>query len=104
MLKHYFSKPLLSGRALILGAGFVGGEVARRLAFKGWKVSALRSADLDLTIEKAGEKLSAHFDAGDLSALDALKAHSAGAPDDIALAYLVKRLEQVGPGGVYDLD
>ena len=65
MLKHYFSKPLLSGRALILGAGFVGGEVARRIASKGWKVSALRSADLDLTIEKAGEKLSAHFEAGD---------------------------------------
>ena len=65
MLKHHFGKPLPTGRALILGAGFVGGEVARRLAFKGWKVSALRSADLDLTIEKAGEKLSAHFEAGD---------------------------------------
>jgi adenylate cyclase len=46
----------------------------------------------------------AHFDAGDLSALDALKAHSAGAPDDIALAYLVKRLETIGPGGSYELD
>ena len=65
VLKHYFDKPLEAGRALILGAGFVGGEVARRLVFKGWKVSALRSADLDLTPEKAGEKLSAHFEAGD---------------------------------------
>jgi nucleoside-diphosphate-sugar epimerase len=65
MLKHHFSKPLPSGRALVLGAGFVGGEVARRLAFKGWKVSALRSADLDLTTENAGEKLSARFEAGD---------------------------------------
>ena len=65
MLKHHFGKPLPTGRALILGAGFVGGEVARRLALKGWKVSALRSADLDLTTENAGEKLSAHFEAGD---------------------------------------
>ncbi len=65
MLKHHFGKPMPTGRALILGAGFVGGEVARRLAFKGWKVSALRSADLDLTTENAGEKLSAHFEAGD---------------------------------------
>jgi adenylate cyclase len=46
----------------------------------------------------------ARFDAGDLGALDELKAHAAGAPDDIALAYLVKRLETVGPGGSYDLD
>ena len=65
MLKHHFGKPLPAGRALILGAGFVGGEVARRLAFKGWKVSALRSADLDLTTGNAGEMLSAHFEAGD---------------------------------------
>ncbi|MEY2883932.1 MAG: hypothetical protein RL490_1656 [Pseudomonadota bacterium] len=46
----------------------------------------------------------AHFDAGDAAALAELKAKSAGAPDDIALAYLVKRLETVGPGGSYDLD
>jgi len=65
VLKHHFDKPLPAGRALILGAGFVGGEVARRLASKGWKVSALRSADLDLTTENAGEKLAAHFVAGD---------------------------------------
>lgn len=65
MLKHHFGKPMPTGRVLILGAGFVGGEVARRLAFKGWKVSALRSPDLDLTTENAGEKLSAHFEAGD---------------------------------------
>jgi len=65
VLKHHFGKPLPSGRALILGAGFVGGEVARRLAFKGWKVSALRSADLDLTTENAGEKLAGYFEAGD---------------------------------------
>ena len=48
--------------------------------------------------------LYAAFDRGDVSALDAMKARSAAAPQDIALAYLVKRLEQVGPGGVYDLD
>jgi adenylate cyclase len=44
------------------------------------------------------------FDRGDLSALTALKARSDAAPQDISLAYLVRRLEQVGPGGVYDLD
>jgi adenylate cyclase len=48
--------------------------------------------------------LYAAFERGDLAALDALRARSAAAPQDIALAYLVKRMEQVGPGGVYDLD
>ena len=37
-------------------------------------------------------------------ALDELQARSLGAPEDIALAYLVKRLEQVGPGGSHELD
>ncbi|WP_193743264.1 adenylate/guanylate cyclase domain-containing protein [Sandarakinorhabdus sp. AAP62] len=46
----------------------------------------------------------AAFDRGDVGALDSLRARSAAAPQDIALAYLVKRLEQIGPGGVYDLD
>ncbi|MBC7522468.1 MAG: adenylate/guanylate cyclase domain-containing protein [Sandarakinorhabdus sp.] len=46
----------------------------------------------------------ARFDAGDPAALAELKSRSAGAPDDVALAYLVKRLENVGPGGSYDLD
>lgn len=48
--------------------------------------------------------LVAAFDAGDAAALPLLSARSQAAPDDVALAYLVKRLEQVGPGGVYDLD
>lgn len=48
--------------------------------------------------------LHAAFDRGDVNALDAIRERSAAAPQDIALAYLVKRMEQVGPGGVYDLD
>ena len=44
------------------------------------------------------------FERGDPQALAALKVRSAAAPQDTALAYLVKRMEQVGPGGVYDLD
>jgi len=42
--------------------------------------------------------------AGDIEALAALRQHSAAAPDDRALAFLVQRLEIVGPGGAYDLD
>jgi adenylate cyclase len=42
--------------------------------------------------------------AGDTEALAALRQHSAAAPDDRALAFLVQRLEHVGPGGAYDLD
>jgi adenylate cyclase len=48
--------------------------------------------------------LCAAYDRGETSALDMIRARSAAAPQDIALAYLVKRMEQVGPGGVYDLD
>jgi hypothetical protein len=33
-----------------------------------------------------------------------LRARAAGAPDDAALAQLVKRLEHVGPGGSHELD
>jgi adenylate cyclase len=46
----------------------------------------------------------ARFEAGDPAALAELKSRSVGAPDDVALAYLLKRLENVGPGGSYDLD
>jgi len=49
-------------------------------------------------------ELIAAFDRGATAALDTLKERAAAAPQDKALAYLVKRLEQVGPGGVYDLD
>jgi adenylate cyclase len=48
--------------------------------------------------------LYARFDSGDHSALEELRARSLGAPEDIALAYLVKRLEKVGPGGSHELD
>lgn len=44
------------------------------------------------------------FDGGELAALDDLKARAAAAPHDVALTYLVKRLEIIGPGGSYDLD
>ncbi len=44
------------------------------------------------------------FERGDAGALAAFRHYSAAAPQDTALAYLVKRLEMVGPGGVYDLD
>lgn len=57
MLTHPFPQPALSGKALVLGAGFVGGEAARRLAKKGWQVRTLRSADLDLTSDQAGARL-----------------------------------------------
>ncbi|WP_156256840.1 adenylate/guanylate cyclase domain-containing protein [Sandarakinorhabdus oryzae] len=48
--------------------------------------------------------LCAAFDQGDMAALPKLKARAAAAPEDMALTYLVRRMEQVGPGGVYDLD
>jgi adenylate cyclase len=44
------------------------------------------------------------FDSGDAGAIELLRARSAAAPQDVALAYLIRRMEQVGPGGVYDLD
>ncbi|KPF79980.1 hypothetical protein IP88_01110 [alpha proteobacterium AAP81b] len=46
----------------------------------------------------------ARFDGGDADALVTLRALSAAAPDDRALAALAARLESIGPGGVYDLD
>ncbi len=46
----------------------------------------------------------AKFDGGDIGALDWFRARAAAAPEDLALAYLVKRLEKVGPGGSHDLD
>mgnify|MGYP002777882621 CR=1 FL=1 len=54
--------------------------------------------------DKLTEGLLAAFERGDAAALAALRARSAAAPQDRALAYLVERLEQVGPGGVHDLD
>lgn len=41
---------------------------------------------------------------GEAGALAALRRRSAAAPEDKALAYLVSRMEQLGPGGIYDLD
>ncbi|MBU6165111.1 MAG: adenylate/guanylate cyclase domain-containing protein [Alphaproteobacteria bacterium] len=54
--------------------------------------------------DKVFAGLYAAFERGDAAALDALRQRSAAAPQDRALAYLVQRMEQVGPGGVYDLD
>ena len=48
--------------------------------------------------------LYAAFEGGDVLALDGLKVHAAAAPQDKALTYLIRRMEQVGPGGIYDLD
>jgi len=57
MLTHLHLQPAGQGKALVLGAGFVGGEAARRLAKKGWEVRTLRSSDLDLTADRADDKL-----------------------------------------------
>jgi nucleoside-diphosphate-sugar epimerase len=65
MLTHLHLQPAGQGKALVLGAGFVGGETARRLAKKGWDVRTLRSADLDLTLDQAGDKLAAWLCAGE---------------------------------------
>ena len=65
MLQHLHPQPLPQGRAVVLGAGFVGGEAARRLAGKGWQVRSFRSRDLDLTAGDAGEKLSGLLEEGD---------------------------------------
>jgi adenylate cyclase len=51
-----------------------------------------------------GDDLVAAFERGDAAALPALRQRSAASPEDRALAYLVHRLELVGPGGVHDLD
>jgi adenylate cyclase len=48
--------------------------------------------------------LFARFDAGDLTALDEMRKRAEAAPEDVALTYLVRRLAEIGPGGVYDLD
>lgn len=65
MLTHLHPQPASPGRALVLGAGFVGGETARRLVKKGWEVRTLRSSDLDLTADRAEEKLAGFFRAGE---------------------------------------
>ncbi len=44
------------------------------------------------------------FDSGDTAALEDIRALAADYPEDTALAKLVDRLEQVGPGGVFQLD
>ncbi|WP_353217450.1 adenylate/guanylate cyclase domain-containing protein [Sandarakinorhabdus sp.] len=49
-------------------------------------------------------RLYSAFEAGDGDALRALTARAAAAPEDKALTYLVQRMAQVGPGGIYDLD
>jgi adenylate cyclase len=54
--------------------------------------------------DPATDLLLASFEQGDDGALVALRGHSAAAPQDKALAYLIDRLERVGPGGAYDLD
>jgi adenylate cyclase len=46
----------------------------------------------------------ASFESGNKDALDWFRDRAAAAPEDLALAYLVKRLEKVGPGGSHDLD
>jgi adenylate cyclase len=43
------------------------------------------------------------FDAGDLSALETIRALSEEFSDDAALSNLVRRLESVGPGGIFKL-
>jgi adenylate cyclase len=43
------------------------------------------------------------FEAGDLAALDEIRDLAAAHPRDAALRNLVKRLETVGPGGVFPL-
>lgn len=65
MLTHRHPQPELSGKALVLGAGFVGGEAARCLSRKGWEVRKLRSADLDLTADQAGDKLATFLRPGE---------------------------------------
>jgi UDP-glucose 4-epimerase len=65
MLTHQHPQPVSRGQAMVLGAGFVGGEAARRLAGKGWEVKTLRSADLDLTAERAAEKLAEQLRPGE---------------------------------------
>jgi len=65
MLTHLHPQPVSRGKALVLGAGFVGGEAARRLGGKGWEVRTLRSSDLDLAAKHAGEKLATFLHSGE---------------------------------------
>jgi adenylate cyclase len=44
------------------------------------------------------------FDGGEIEALDALAVFVAARPDDAALANMLKRLEEAGPGGSYVLE
>jgi adenylate cyclase len=63
-------------------------------------------AALDFPVE-ARERLNdayARFDAGEVAALDEIAALAAEYPDDVPLAGLVRRLEAVGPGGVFLLN
>jgi adenylate cyclase len=45
----------------------------------------------------------ARFDAGDGSAIVEIRDIAADFPDDVALQNLLRRLESVGPGGVFTL-
>ena len=54
--------------------------------------------------DKVFAGLYAAYEKGDTAALASLRERSAVAPEDKALAYLVQRMEDVGPGGIYDLD
>ncbi len=56
------------------------------------------------TSEAGLTALLARFDAGDMVALGEIRALAEASSGDKALAYLVHRLETVGPGGSYDLD
>lgn len=44
------------------------------------------------------------FDQGDVAALADLRRIAEAAPADAALAYLIRRLDKAGPGGIHDLD
>lgn len=63
-----------SQRALVLGAGFVGEEVVRRLGSRGWDVRGMRSANLDLAGKNAWETLFQMYHPGDTLIFAAAKA------------------------------
>ncbi len=75
MLKHSHARPQPPERAVVLGAGFIGGAAAHRLAAADVPVLALGSKDIDLLADGAGERL-----AGLLQEGDALVVVSARAP------------------------
>jgi UDP-glucose 4-epimerase len=58
MLRHIHSAATLPRRAVVLGAGFIGGASARRLRAAGVPVLALASKELDLLAEMASDRLS----------------------------------------------